>query len=307
MTSTTDTPARPAGRKTPFVRLRRPGRPAQAAGRGRRQWHVGFWLAVGWLVLIVLLAVFANLLPIKGYATPNFGNVNQPPGLRWPEFLGTDNLGRSELTRLIYGARVSLAVGFLSVGIAFVVGTTLGVLAGYFRRATEAVINVASDTLLAIPPLVLLLGITVVLKPSLRNLVIGLAVLGTPTFARLAKANTQAMARREFVSASVILGARPARVLWRDIVPNVLLPVSAFGAELIGVFIVAEASLSFLGLGVPPPQPSWGGMIAAGYPNLSTAPYLTFVPVVALFLTVFSFKVVGDRLRARFELQEAKL
>ena len=262
---------------------------------------------MGWLVLIVVLAVFANVLPIKGYATPNFNNVNQPPGLRWPEFLGTDNLGRSELSRLIYGARVSLAVGFLSVGIAFVVGTTLGVLAGYFRRATEAVINVASDTLLAIPPLVLLLGITVVLKPSLRNLVIGLAVLGTPTFARLAKASTQTMARREFVSASVILGARPARVLWRDIVPNVLLPVSAFGAELIGVFIVAEASLSFLGLGVPPPQPSWGGMIAAGYPNLSTAPYLTFVPVVALFLTVFSFKIVGDRLRARFELQEAKL
>lgn len=307
MASTTDRPAPTESRKAPFLRLRKPARPARAAAPARRQRHVGFWLAACWLALIVLLALFANVLPIKGYATPSFANVYQPPGLRWPEFLGTDSLGRSELSRLIYGARVSLAVGFLSVGIAFLVGTTLGVLSGYLRRATEAVINVASDTLLAIPPLVLLLGITVVLKPSLRNLVIGLAVLGTPTFARLAKANTMTLTRREFVSASVILGARPARVLWRDIVPNVLLPVSAFGAELIGVFIVAEASLSFLGLGVPPPQPSWGSMIAAGYPDLSTYPYLTFVPVIALFLTVFSFKVVGDRFRARFELQEAKL
>ena len=195
MASTTDVSARPSGRKQPFARLRGPARAA-----ARRQRHVGFWLAVGWLALIVLLAVFANLLPIKGYATPDFTAINQSPGLRWPEFLGTDSLGRSELSRLIYGARVSLAVGFLSVGIAFAVGTTLGVLAGYFRRVTEAIINVFSDTLLAIPPLVLLLGITVVLKPSLRNLVIGLAVLGTPTFARLAKANTMSLARRELLA-----------------------------------------------------------------------------------------------------------
>jgi peptide/nickel transport system permease protein len=307
MTPATDIPARPSGRKPPFVQLRRLARFPLTSGRVKPRGRIAFWLAAGWLALIIVLAVFASLLPIKGYATPDFTHANQVPGLRWPEFLGTDNLGRSELSRLIYGARVSLAVGFISVAIALVVGTALGVLAGYFRRAVEAVINIVSDTLLAIPPLVLLLGITVVLRPSLRNLVVGLAVLGTPTFARLARANTMTLARREFVSASVILGARPVRVLWREIVPNVLLPVSAFGAELVGVFIVAEASLSFLNLGVPPPQPSWGGMIAAGYPNLATAPYLTFVPVVALFLTVFSFKVVGDRLRARFDVQEAKL
>jgi peptide/nickel transport system permease protein len=268
---------------------------------------VALWLAVTWLLVIVVAALLAGILPIKGYGAADFNHVRQTPGLRWPEPLGTDGLGRSELSRVIYGARVSLAVGFLSVAIGFIVGTFLGVIAGYFRGKIEVVINVLTDTLLAIPPLVLLLGITVVLTPSLRNLVVGLAVLGTPTFTRLARASTLTVARREFVAAAQILGAPRWRVLLREITPNVLLPVGAFCAEIIGVFIVAESSLSFLHLGVPPPQPTWGGMIADGYPDLATAPALTFVPTVALFLTVFSFKVVGDRLRSRLDIREGVL
>lgn len=280
---------------------------ALAAGRPRRRSGVALWLAVLWLLAIVLAAVLAGILPIKGYGEADFNHIRQGPGLRWPEPLGTDALGRSELSRVIYGARVSLAVGFLSVAIGFVVGTSLGIIAGYFRGKVEAVINIVTDTLLAIPPLVLLLGITVVLTPSLRNLVVGLAVLGTPTFTRLARASTLTVSRREFVAAAQILGAPRWRVVLREITPNVLLPVGSFCAEIIGVFIVAESSLSFLNLGVPPPQPTWGGMIAEGYPDLSTAPALTFVPTVALFLTVFSFKIVGDRLRSRLDLREGLL
>ena len=278
-----------------------------SSGRPRRHGRAAFRLALGWLVLLITLALLANVLPLKGYDTPDFDNVRQPPGLRFPEALGTDQLGRSMLSRLIFGARVSLAVGFISVGIGMIVGVTLGVLAGYFRKVTDGVINIITDTLLAIPPLVLLLGITVVLTPSLPNLIVGLAVLGTPTFIRLTRANTMTLARREFVAASAILGATRRRILWREIVPNVMIPVSAFCAEIVGVFIVAEASLSFLGLGVPPPQPSWGGMIADGYPDLATAPYLVLEPVVFMFLTVFSLKIVGDRMRARVDAREGVL
>ena len=306
MATTTEVPiGAPENPKAPMRVLRRMGR--LPVGGARKRNRLAFWLAMSWLLLVIALAVLANVLPIKNYATPDFTNARQPPGLRWPEFLGTDALGRSELSRLIYGARVSLAVGFLSVAIGFAVGTTLGVLAGYLRGKVEVLINIIVDTLLAIPPLVLLLSITVVLTPSLTNLVVGLAVLGTPTFARLARANTMTLTRREFVSAAVILGAPSRRVLWREITPNVLVPVSAFCAEIIGVFIVAEASLSFLKLGVPPPQPSWGGMIADGYPDLATAPYLTLVPSVVLFLTVFALKVVGDELRTKLDPREGVL
>jgi peptide/nickel transport system permease protein len=295
------------------------GQPMAAGQPGRRRWvprfslatatprkrgRVAFWLAAGWLGLLVVLAIFAGVLPLKGYAAADFTHVRQLPGLRWPEFLGTDALGRSELSRIIFGARVSLAVGVVSVLVGMIVGVTLGVLAGFFRGLVEAVINIFTDTLLAIPPLVLLLSLTVVLTPSLTNLIVGLAALGTPTFTRLARANTMSIAQREFVSAATVLGATRLRILRREIVPNVILPVSAFSAEIMGVFIVAEASLSFLKLGVPPPQPSWGGMIADGYPDLAIDPWLVFVPTAVLFVTVFALKIVGDRLRARIDARE---
>lgn len=307
MATTTDAPTQTPGRTPRFVRLGSLSRQTLVAERPKQRGRIAFWLALGWLMLIVLLAVFADLLPIKGYDAADFSHVREAPGLRWPEPLGTDALGRSQLSRLIHGARVSLAVGFLSVAIGLLVGTTLGVLAGYFRRAAEGFINVLTNTLLAIPPLVLLLVITVVMTPSLRSLVIGLAVLSIPTFVRLARANTMTLAHREFVSAAIILGAPSWRVLCREIVPNVLLPVSAFAVEIVGVLIMAESSLSFLKLGVPPPQPSWGGMIADGQVEMQTAPQLILVPIVALFLTVFAFKVVGDRLRAKVDVREALL
>lgn len=305
MSTSTKNPAK--ARETLRVRRLRRGRAGLVAVTPKHRGRVAFWLATTWLVGIVILALFAAVLPIDGYDDADFSTIRQAPGLRWPEFLGTDALGRSELSRVIYGARVSLAVGFLSVAIGFVVGTTLGVVAGYARGKVETIINIFTDTLLAIPPLVLLLGITVVLTPSLRNLVIGLAILGTPTFTRLARASTLSLRQREFVSASLVLGATRRRVLWREITPNVLLPVGAFSAEIIGVFIVAESSLAFLKLGVPPPQPTWGGMIADAYPDLSTAAHLTFVPTIALFLTVLSFKIVGDRLRGRLDIREGVL
>jgi peptide/nickel transport system permease protein len=265
-----------------------------------------FWLAAGWLVVISSLAILADVLPLEPYAVP-IGPPRQPPFWTWSEPLGTDQLGRSMTSRLIYGARVSLAVGVAAVTIGILVGGLVGLVAGYFRRATESIIGVLIDTMLAFPPLVLLLAITAVMTQSFRSLVIGLGVVSIPAFARLSRANTLPFGQREFVIAARSMGARHGRVLFREILPNVAFPVASYAFVVLAAVIVGEGSLSYLGLGIPPPQPSWGGMIASGRDLIATDPYLVFVPAAALLLTVFSFNVVGDRARRRFDVRESML
>ena len=163
------------------------------------------------------------------------------------------------------------------------------------------------DTMLAFPPLVLLLAITTVMTQSFRTLIIGLGVVSIPAFARLSRANTLPFAQREFVVAARSMGARHGRILFREILPNVLFPVGSYAFIVLAAIIVGEGSLSFLGLGIPPPQPSWGGMIASGRNLLATDPYLVFLPAMALLLTVFSFNIIGDRARRRFDVRESML
>jgi peptide/nickel transport system permease protein len=263
-------------------------------------------LAAGWLILIVLLALFASVLPIPAYDL----RIDKPalgPSLDLPRLLGTDALGRSTLSRLVYGARVSLAVGFVSVLIGMVIGGTFGLLAGYLRGTFEKIANILTDSLLAYPPLVLLLALTSTMGSSLRSLVISLGLLAVPTFTRLARANTMAFAQREFVTASRALGGRRLRIVFREILPNVVFPVASYAFVMAAVLIVAEGSLSFLGLGIPPPSPSWGGMIAAAKDRLATQPQLVFIPAAAMFLTIFALNVVGDRARRRFDVRESAL
>jgi peptide/nickel transport system permease protein len=277
-----------------------------ARRKPRRKGNVFLWFGIIWLGLMTFFALTAPYLPLRGYGEIG-SEIKLRPGFRWHEPLGTDNLGRSEISRVINGARVSMGVGLGAVLLGMAVGIALGVTAGYFRGKIDTVISILMDALLAFPPLVLLLALASVLKPSLKNLILALGFLVIPTFGRIARANTLVIARREFVLAAKVMGATHWRLLIREVVPNVLLPVSSYAFIVVASLIVAEGSLSFLGLGVPPPQPSWGGMIAAGQPNLATDPHLVFVPALFLFLTVFSFNAVGDRVRARFDTRASSL
>lgn len=290
----------------------RPGRAVDVIGvavsrRDLRRRHSALVrVCIGWLVLVSAMTVVAPFLPLADYGEVG-GDIRLAPGFRWPEFLGTDHLGRSVLSRIVNGARVSIGVGIGSVLLGMAMGIALGVIAGYFRGKVDAAINVLMDALLAFPPLALLLALASVFEPSLRNLIFALGLLVIPTFGRIARANTLTVASRDFVLAARLLGAGHVRILVREILPTVLLAVSSFAFIVIAALIVAEGSLSFLNLGIPPPQPSWGGMIAAGQPYLGTEPFLVFVPAVMLFVTVFSLNTVGDAVRARFDPRQSAL
>ncbi len=272
----------------------------------RRHGKVIVYLAAGWLVVMVLAALLADFLPLEKYGVP-VGPPRQTPGFRLDEPLGTDNIGRSQLSRIVYGGRVSLAVGVLAASVAMVVGGLLGLIAGHFRGAVEAVITVVMDTLLAFPSLFLLLTIAAIFTQSLPLMVISLAIIVTPSFARLSRASTISFAQREFVEASRAMGASHRWIMFRELLPNIVFPVASYMFLMIAVIMVAEGSLSFLGLGIPPPTPSWGGMVASGRDFLSTDPHLVFVPAVVLLLTVVSFNVLGDRVRRRFDVRGSSL
>ncbi len=189
-------------------------------------------------------------------------------------------------------------MGLCAPVIGVTVGGVLGMLAGYFRGRFEALVVGSMDVLLAFPPLVLALAVTAYLGQTILNLVLVLGVLGIPAFTRVARAATLSLARREFVVAAQALGATHARILLRELLPNVALPLLAFFLLGVAVTIVVEGALSFLGLGVPPPTPSWGIMIGEGRESLDIAPRLAFIPAAAMFLTVLAFNMVGDTLRA---------
>jgi peptide/nickel transport system permease protein len=212
--------------------------------------------------------------------------------------LGTDALGHDMLARVIFGARSSLAVGLLAPLAATLVGGALGLLAGYFRGWLETITVGASDVLLAFPPLVLALAVTAYLGQSVPNLILVLAILTIPAVTRIARAGTLALRGRDFVTAARALGASHTRIMLREILPNIALPLAAYFLLLVAVIVTAESILSFLGLGVPPPLPSWGSMIAEGRENLELAPHIAFIPAAVMFLTVLAFNLVGDRLRS---------
>ncbi|MWB97570.1 ABC transporter permease [Agromyces seonyuensis] len=267
----------------------------------KKRHSVLVWFSYGWIGLIVFLAVFASVLPIASIDAV-VGPPRQPPQLGPIDtLLGTDGTGRSLLSRLIYGGQVSLVVGTVSAAGGVILGTILGLLAGYFRKGVDWVVTLVADVLLSFPALVLLLAITSILSPSVPTLLVGLALTSTPTFIRLARANTMAWTSREFVRAARNMGATDRRILLREILPNVVPTIAAYLPLVIAALIVAEGSLSFLGLGVPPPTPSWGGMINAGATELRTSPYLVFVPATVLFLTVFALNQAGEHLRLRFD------
>jgi peptide/nickel transport system permease protein len=268
--------------------------------RPRRRAPLLVWFSALWLIVLMLAAIFANVLPIDDYALP-VGPPRQPPGFDSVQLLGTDAIGRSELSRLIHGARQSLTIGVGAVVIGLTLGGLLGLLAGYVRRSVDAVVAVFTDSVLAIPPLLLIVAVTVFFERNLLTMIVALAFLSVPTFTRVARANTLTLAEREFVEAARALGASRRRIVFKELLPNVILPLMSYAFLITAVVIVAEGTLSFLGLGLPPPRPSWGGMIREGQDYLATDPFLILVPSIVLSLTVLSLNIVGDHARLRYE------
>lgn len=263
-------------------------------------------LSGAWLTILVLSAALADLLPLAE-ARDTAATLTEPalarPDLFSGHPLGTDNQGLDLLGGIIYGARVSLIVGLGAVTIGLLVGGLLGLVAGYYRGRVEAVINLGSDALIAFPPLILLLALVAVLEPSVRNVTLGLALLSIPIYVRLARANTLRFVGRDFVRMARALGGRDRRILFREVMPNVASPLISYGFVVVAVLIVAEASLSYLGLSVQRPAPTWGNLIAAGEDGFDRNPHLVFAPGIVLFLTVFSLNRIGEAARSRWEVR----
>ncbi len=266
-----------------------------------------FWLAAGWVALVVILAIVANLLPLPNPNFQNYSAINAPPSLH--HLLGTDDLGRDLLSRLIYGARVSLVVGFVSVAIGLLVGGTLGLISGYKGGRLDVSLNAASFVLLAFPAIVAVIAIVAFWGSSLWKITLILGVAVIPLLYRVVRASSLSFANRDFVIAARTLGAKSSRIVFREILPNVVPVAVTFGLISVAGVIVIEGSLAFLGLSVPLPTASWGNMIAEGSSNgnLQTNPYIMLWPVLAMFLLLLSINLIGDRFRQRYDIREGLL
>ena len=270
----------------------------------------GLWLSIGWLGISVLLAIFVDLLPIAEARNPTKTLLTDSllrPDLFSAHPLGTDRFGLDILGGVAHGIRISLTVGLGAVSIGMAVGGSLGVIAGYLRSGTDRVIDTISNAMLAVPPLIFLLALAAVTTPSILNVTWALGVITAPVFLRLARANTLTIAQRESVLAARALGATRVRVIVRELVPPVLFSLLAYSFVITAVVIVAEASLSFLGLSVPRPEPTLGNMIATNEPDLELVPGLVFIPATVLFVTVLTLNMIGEAARDRWSPREVKV
>jgi len=255
-------------------------------------------------VIILALFAVAVLAPVVAPRDPYLFNLNerglpirmQAPTAAFP--LGTDPLGRDVLSRIVYGSRVSLVVGFASVLLGTAVGTILGLISGYREGRLDYLIQRAVDTTMAIPGIVLALAVMAVLGQSLTNVIVVIALVIAPGASRVVRGAVLALKQQVFIDAARALGVSPSRIVARHVLPNVLAPVVVIATVWLGNAIVIEAALSFLGLGTPPPTPTWGAMLSGeGRRNLETAPYLAIFPGLAISVVVLAFNMLGDAVR----------
>jgi peptide/nickel transport system permease protein len=248
------------------------------------------------VLLLILTAIFAPLIaPYQPQQQIFADALSGPSRSHW---FGTDQLGRDTFSRVVYGSRVSIQVGIIAVGISLLIGTVLGLISGYAGVSIiDSIIMRLMDALLAFPALVLALAITAALGPSLTNVMIAIGIVGIPIYARLVRGQVLSVREREYIEAARTIGVPDTRIMWRHILPNVTAPLIVQASIGVAIAILAEASLSFLGLGVQPPTPSWGGMIAVGKDWLGQAPWMAFAPGVAIFVTVLAFNFLGDGIR----------
>ena len=250
------------------------------------------------LVVFLIVVVVAILAPVLAPFDPNDQNILEK--LRAPtleHWLGTDSFGRDTLSRLIYGARISLIIGVVSTLAAMVIGTAIGMLAGWHGGRLDTVTMQAMDILLAFPSLILGLILVAMLGPSMVNIIIAIALTSIPPFARIARAPTIAVKEREFVDAGRALGYSDTRILIVHILPNIFPEILVMGSLWLANAIRTEASLAFVGLGVKPPTATWGGMIREGFENILDSYWLALVPGVAILIVIFALNLLGDGLR----------
>jgi len=247
------------------------------------------------IVLLLSSALFAPVIAPYDPTTQDYAKIMNPPSSE--HWFGTDEIGRDIFSRVIYGARVSLQAGLISVGIALGVGVPIGLISGFYRGFLDEVIMRITDALLSFPSLVLALALAAVLGAGLENAMIAIGIVLTPNFIRLVRAEVLAHREREYVEAAKASGLRDWRVMLVHIFPNTLAPMMVQATLAIAAAIISEASLSYLGLGTQPPTPSWGAMLSAGQGYLSEAPWIAFAPGIFIFLTVISINLFGDGVR----------
>ena len=260
------------------------------------------------IVAFTVAAIGAPFLTSAGWLPDpyfqDYDALRLSPSLKYPA--GTDTLGRDNFTRIIYGGRVSLQVGILAVVVATSLGVTIGLAAGYFGRWTDSVLMRIVDAILAFPPLLLAILMVAVLGPSLRNAMLAIAVGFIPSFARITRANTLSIREKEYVESARALGAGPWRIMFKTILPNTMSPIIVQASLGMSYAILIEASLSFLGLGIQPPTPSWGYMLSAGREFITLAWWLTTLPGFAIFLIVLAWNFVGDGIREALDPRQQR-
>ena len=252
-------------------------------------------VGAGIVVFFVILAIFGPLIAPFGMNEQNLAErLISPSGEHW---FGTDDLGRDILSRILYGARLSIWVGFASVIMSVVVGSFLGIIAGYYGKWVDTIISRMFDILLAFPSILLAIAIVSILGPSLMNALIAIAIINVPTFGRLIRSKVLSVKQEEYILAAKAIGMKNSRILWKHILPNSMTPVIVQGTLAIATAILECAALGFLGLGAEPPAAEWGKMLADSRGYLMNAPWALFFPGIAIMLTVVGFNLMGDGLR----------
>ncbi len=247
------------------------------------------------LMILFILAIFAPILTGFDPDEIHLDEIYQPPSLKHP--FGTDMNGRDVFARVLYGARISMSVGFISSGLAGIIGVLVGALAGFFGGKIDSALMRLVDLILSIPSFFLLLMVIAMLEPNIYNVMIVIALTSWPGLARMVRAEVLSVRERDYIQAAIALGIGRWRIIWRHIIPNVMAPV--FVAVTLGVAsaILTESGLSFLGLGVQPPTPSWGNILAQGRSVMQFAWWMTVFPGLAIFITVLCYNLVGEGLR----------
>ncbi len=285
--------AAPMAKASGWLASSRPHRLEALLGRAVATRGAGFGLLVVSVVLLVALSA--------DWIAPYSPNQMQPAGIlaapSLAHWLGTDQLGRDVLSRIVYGARTSVQAGVVSVGFALLAGVLMGLVAGYYGGWADDLLMLLVDALWSFPTLVLALAIAASLGPGLTNAMLAIGIVFTPVFARLVRGQALSVRERDFVVAARAIGAGPGRIMLRHIWPNVTAPIVVQASLLVASAIVVEAALSFLGLGIEPPAPSWGSMLKGAYQYMQQALWLSVAPGVAIFVTVLAFNLLGDGLR----------
>ena len=255
---------------------------------------IGLAIVAGLFLVAILTYLIPEIVPYDPGAT-NVPNREAAPSLSHP--MGTDDLGRDVFSRVVLGTQISLYVGFTSISAAMVMGTSIGIVAGYYQGLVDESLMRAMDAMMSFPPILLALTIVAVMEPSLNNVIIALAFVYTPFIARVARSAALSVRNESYIEAAKARGESDPYIIFREVLPNCVGPLLVQGSINIAFTMLLEASLSFLGLGVQPPEPSWGLMINSGWAYMGDAPWMVFFPALAIAIAVIGFNLLGDGLR----------